>query len=59
MHYFRIHPAYWEDRLQRALAMGINTIEASWKGACSVRLPALAGMQGDVQGLRKVWPWAA
>ncbi|KAL4433782.1 hypothetical protein ABPG75_000223 [Micractinium tetrahymenae] len=28
MHYFRIHPAYWEDRLQRARAMGINTIEA-------------------------------
>ncbi|KAL4450728.1 hypothetical protein ABPG77_001084 [Micractinium sp. CCAP 211/92] len=28
MHYFRIHPAYWEDRLQRARAMGVNTIEA-------------------------------
>lgn len=27
MHYFRIHPAYWEDRLARAKAMGINTVE--------------------------------
>ena len=27
-HYFRIHPAYWEDRLLRAKALGLNTIQA-------------------------------
>jgi beta-galactosidase GanA len=27
MHYFRIHPDLWEDRLARAVAMGINTVE--------------------------------
>ena len=27
MHYYRIHPAYWRDRLLRAAAMGINTVE--------------------------------
>lgn len=27
MHYFRIHPDLWEDRLARAAAMGINTVE--------------------------------
>jgi hypothetical protein len=27
MHYFRIHPDYWEDRLQRAKAMGLNAVE--------------------------------
>lgn len=27
MHYFRIHPAQWKDRLERAAAMGINTVE--------------------------------
>ncbi|PSC67692.1 Beta-galactosidase 17 [Micractinium conductrix] len=27
MHYFRIHPDYWEDRLERAAAMGLNTVE--------------------------------
>jgi beta-galactosidase len=27
MHFFRIHPSYWRDRLERAAAMGINTVE--------------------------------
>jgi beta-galactosidase GanA len=27
MHYFRIHPAYWRDRLERARAMGLNAVE--------------------------------
>ena len=27
MHYFRIHPAYWEDRLRKLRAMGLNTVE--------------------------------
>ncbi|KAL5579481.1 hypothetical protein UlMin_011923 [Ulmus minor] len=26
LHYFRIHPEYWEDRLLRAKALGLNTI---------------------------------
>lgn len=27
IHYFRIHPQYWEDRLLRAKALGLNTIQ--------------------------------
>jgi len=27
MHYFRIPPAYWRDRLQKLRAMGLNTVE--------------------------------
>ena len=27
MHYFRIPPAYWEDRLMKLKAMGLNTVE--------------------------------
>ena len=27
IHYFRIHPAYWRDRLERSRAMGLNAIE--------------------------------
>lgn len=27
MHYFRVHPRYWEDRLYKLKAMGLNTIE--------------------------------
>lgn len=32
IHYFRIHPAQWRDRLQRVAALGVNTIEtyAAW-----------------------------
>ena len=26
-HYWRIHPAYWEDRLRRGLSLGLNTIQ--------------------------------
>ncbi|KAK3220499.1 hypothetical protein Dsin_014469 [Dipteronia sinensis] len=28
LHYFRVLPEYWEDRLLRAKAMGLNTIQA-------------------------------
>ena len=28
MHYFRVHPEQWADRLTRLAAMGLNTIEA-------------------------------
>ncbi|KAG8362986.1 hypothetical protein BUALT_BualtUnG0016800 [Buddleja alternifolia] len=27
LHYFRVHPEYWEDRLLRAKALGLNTIQ--------------------------------
>ncbi|GAB3568261.1 glycoside hydrolase family 35 protein [Spelaeicoccus albus] len=27
LHYFRVHPGYWADRLARAKAMGLNTID--------------------------------
>ncbi|WP_458117235.1 glycoside hydrolase family 35 protein [Arthrobacter sp. D2-10] len=27
MHYFRVHPGDWEDRLEKARLMGLNTIE--------------------------------
>ena len=27
MHYFRIVPEYWEDRLLKLKAMGLNTVE--------------------------------
>lgn len=27
LHYFRIPPAYWEDRLRKLRAMGLNTVE--------------------------------
>ena len=27
LHYFRIHPQLWRDRLEKAVAMGLNTIE--------------------------------
>ena len=27
LHYFRVHPKLWDDRLDKAVAMGLNTIE--------------------------------
>ncbi|KAK7325113.1 hypothetical protein VNO77_29199 [Canavalia gladiata] len=27
LHYFRVHPEYWEDRLLKARALGLNTIQ--------------------------------
>lgn len=27
LHYFRVHPDYWEDRLRRLAAMGANTVD--------------------------------
>src|SRR5699024_12845975 len=27
LHYFRVHPAQWRDRLRRLVAMGCNTVE--------------------------------
>ncbi|MBN1971277.1 MAG: beta-galactosidase [Candidatus Delongbacteria bacterium] len=32
MHYFRVHPEYWKDRMQKIKMMGLNTVETycSW-----------------------------
>ena len=27
IHYFRVHPAYWRDRLQKAAQCGLNCVE--------------------------------
>ena len=27
IHYFRVVPEYWQDRLEKAKAMGLNTVE--------------------------------
>ncbi len=27
MHYFRVHPEQWEDRIERLVAMGVNTLD--------------------------------
>ena len=27
IHYFRVHPAYWRDRLRKLRAVGANTVE--------------------------------
>lgn len=27
LHYFRVHPQQWRDRLRRLVAMGCNTVE--------------------------------
>ncbi|GAA1780703.1 glycoside hydrolase family 35 protein [Agromyces lapidis] len=27
MHYFRVHPAQWRDRLERLVALGLNTVD--------------------------------
>lgn len=39
MHYFRIHPDQWADRIATAKAMGLNTIETyvAWNFHSPVR----------------------
>ena len=27
IHYFRVHPVYWQDRLRKLRAVGCNTVE--------------------------------
>jgi hypothetical protein len=27
LHYFRVHPAYWRDRLRKFRAAGLNTVD--------------------------------
>ena len=36
MHYFRVLPEYWEDRLLKLKALGCNTVE-SYRGTCTSR----------------------
>lgn len=37
MHYFRILPEYWEDRLKKLKAAGFNTVETYAAGICTSR----------------------
>ncbi|MFX5494388.1 beta-galactosidase, partial [Acinetobacter baumannii] len=39
LHYFRIHPEHWADRIRTAKAMGLNTIETyvAWNAHEPVR----------------------
>jgi beta-galactosidase len=39
LHYFRIHPDQWADRIHKARLMGLNTIETyvAWNEHCPVR----------------------
>jgi len=39
LHYFRIHPEHWRDRIRKAKAMGLNTIETyvAWNAHEPVR----------------------
>ena len=55
-HYWRIHPQYWEDRLKRGLALGLNTVQAmptgigySLESSCSV-LTAEACAEPQLRG---------
>lgn len=59
VHYHRIHPAYWADRLQRAAAMGLNAIQVvvpwnfhevangTWDFTGARDLPAFLGAAAD------------
>lgn len=31
IHYNRIHPAYWRDRLMRVKSMGLNAVQVSFR----------------------------
>ena len=37
MHYFRVLPEYWEDRLLKLKALGCNTVRRSYRGTCTSR----------------------
>lgn len=46
LHYFRIHPALWRDRLQRAAALGLNTVETYVPWNWHERQPGRARFDG-------------
>ncbi|MBB4980934.1 MULTISPECIES: glycoside hydrolase family 35 protein [Streptomyces] len=52
VHYFRIHPGLWRDRLQRLQAMGCNTVELyiAWNFHQPTPGPARFGGWHDVAG---------
>lgn len=41
IHYNRIHPAYWRDRLLRVQSMGLNAIQVTHTGSAPVSLCSL------------------
>lgn len=51
MHYFRVHPDLWEDRLARLAAMGLNTVETcvAWNFHCAGS-PGPGGSAGLMPG---------
>jgi beta-galactosidase len=45
IHYFRIVPEYWRDRLEKARAFGLNTVETyvAWTNRAPVNSTSTAG----------------
>ena len=41
MHYFRIHPDYWRDRLVKLRQCGLNTVETYMSGSFLTSIPSL------------------
>lgn len=40
IHYFRVVPEYWKDRLEKLKAMGCNTVETYILGTCMNQIRA-------------------
>ena len=56
IHYHRIHPVYWKDRLQRVQAMGLNTIEVRHAADSASRheMPMPYQMLRTLQNIRQI-----
>lgn len=50
VHYFRIHPYYWEDRLMRIKSLGMNAIQVASPHR-PPKLQSLPGSNGSVKSL--------
>ena len=52
IHYFRVHPRHWEDRIRKARQMGLNTVETyvAW----NAHAPRKGGSD-----YRPAWTWAS
>ncbi|WP_018566532.1 beta-galactosidase [Streptomyces sp. PsTaAH-124] len=46
LHYFRVHPAQWADRLHRLAALGLNTVDTYVPWNFHERVPGEAGFDG-------------
>lgn len=47
LHYFRVHPAQWRDRLRRLVAMGCITVETSVARNVHQPAPAVVTFEGS------------